>query len=80
VAKEVISRCDECGTSEDVQEFTITYGGETKDVDLCPEHGGPVIRVFELGTEVQNAAAKPRKPSRSSHAVVAIEDWKPEEQ
>jgi hypothetical protein len=79
VAKEVISRCDECGTTEDVQEFTITYGGETKDVDLCPEHGGPVLKVFTLGTEVQNSTPKPRKSSRSSHAVVAIEDWQPEE-
>ncbi len=74
MAKEVISRCDVCGTSEDVQEFKITHGDETKTVDLCPEHGGPVIEVFNLGTDTQKAAPKP-KGRRSAHAVVPIEEW-----
>jgi hypothetical protein len=78
VAKEVISRCDKCGTAEDVQEFKITYGGETKEVDLCPEHGGPVLEAFELGSEPPKAPA-PRRGRRSSHSVVPIEDWKPGE-
>ncbi|MFC9231022.1 hypothetical protein ACFTZI_19015 [Streptomyces decoyicus] len=73
MAKEVISRCDKCGASEDVQEFTITYGGETKEVDVCPEHGGPVLELFELGTEPQPTPA--RRKGRTAHAVVPIEDW-----
>ena len=79
MAKEVISRCDKCGTSEDVQEFQITRGGETRDVDLCSEHGGPVNEAFDLGT-ARNAAPKSRKATRGGHAVVAIEDWRPEDQ
>ncbi|MCB5179487.1 hypothetical protein [Streptomyces antimicrobicus] len=73
MAKEVISRCDECGASEGVQEFTITYGNQTKTVDACPEHAAPVLALFELGTDAQ-PAQKPRKGGRSAHAVIPIED------
>ncbi|MFD3464787.1 hypothetical protein ACFWWM_00165 [Streptomyces sp. NPDC058682] len=73
MAKELISRCDKCGTSVDVEEFTITYGGETKDVDLCPDHSAPVLEVFELGAVPQQAPAS-RKGGRSAHAVIPIED------
>ena len=72
MAKEVISRCDVCGTSEDVQEFKIEHGGQAKTVDLCPEHGGPVLKLFELGTD-----EKPPVKKAKGHAVVAIEDWAP---
>lgn len=73
MAKEVISRCDECGATEDVREFTITpEGDETKTVDLCPEHAGPVLAVYALGTE-ERPKPKARR-SRSGHAVVPIED------
>ncbi|MFD6970155.1 hypothetical protein [Streptomyces sp. NPDC059949] len=73
MAKELISRCDECGTSEGVQEFTITYGGKTKDVDACPEHAGPILALFELGADAK-ATPAPRKGGRSAHAVIPIED------
>ncbi|MBT2541961.1 hypothetical protein J7E99_14915 [Streptomyces sp. ISL-44] len=73
MAKELISRCDECGTSEDVEEFTITYGDETKDVDACPKHAKPLHKLFEAGTARATSPA-PRKAGRSAHAVVPVED------
>lgn len=74
MAKETISRCDECGAVNDVQEFRITYGGETREVDLCPDHGGPLLALFEKGAKVgQRPASKGR--ARSAHAVVPIEEW-----
>jgi hypothetical protein len=74
VAKEVISRCDECGATEGVRQFTITpEGDETKDVDLCAEHAGPVFKVYALGVEEQ-PKSRGRK-ARQTHAVVPIEDW-----
>lgn len=74
MAKEVISRCDVCGTSEGAQEFRITHGGEARDVDLCPEHAAPVLKVYELGTRPGRAPSKPRS-NRSAHAVIPIEEW-----
>lgn len=72
MAKEVISRCDKCGTSEDVQEITIIIGGDTKTVDLCPGDLGPVVEVFELGAAEQSKSKQRR--GRSAHAVVPVED------
>lgn len=73
MVKEVIARCDRCGATEGVREFTITLEGVTKDVDLCGEHGAPVIEVFELGAEDQ---PKPKqRRGRSAHSVVPIEEW-----
>jgi hypothetical protein len=71
VVKEVISRCNICGTSVDgVEEFTITIGGETRDVDLCTEDAAPIVAAFEAGAPVEPKT----KRGRSSHAVVPIED------
>lgn len=74
MAKEVISRCDKCGDTEGVREFAITpEGDETKKVDLCAEHSGPVFEVYALGAEEQ---PKPKgRKTRTTHAVVPIEDW-----
>ncbi|MFJ7590203.1 hypothetical protein ACIQZO_23020 [Streptomyces sp. NPDC097617] len=77
MAKEVISRCDECGTSEGVEEITITYRGRTREVDACPEHGGPAIALFELGTDKPSTPPARTSGGRSAHAVVPIEDWNP---
>ena len=79
MVKEVISRCDVCGTSEEVEEVEIKLQGVTKSVDLCGEHRAPVVEVFDLGTEV-TSKGRARKGGRSSHAVVPIEEWNPEEQ
>jgi hypothetical protein len=77
VAKEVISRCDVCGATEDVQEITITPEGDpSKTVDLCPEHGGPVLELYALGVEGDPKPKTKRRPGRpSSHSVVPIEEW-----
>ncbi|MGW6571685.1 hypothetical protein ACWGAN_05850 [Streptomyces sp. NPDC054945] len=77
MAKELISRCDECGTSEGVEEITITYRGKTREVDACPEHGGPAIALFELGTDKPTTPPARTGGGRSAHAVVPIEDWNP---
>jgi hypothetical protein len=75
VAKEVISRCDVCGTTEGVEEVSITIGGEARTVDLCENDRAPVLKVFEVGQGV-----KPKKRGgRSAHAVVPIEDLDIEE-
>lgn len=80
MVKQVIARCNKCGAHEDTQEFTITHNGESREIDLCPEHAGPLVEAFELGDVPEKPTAKPRKSTRSSHSVVAIEDWKPEGQ
>lgn len=72
MAKEVISRCDECGTADDVQEFTISYEGRTVDVDLCKEHGYPVLTAFEKGRPKDAAPKRGRK--KAVHSVVPVED------
>ncbi|MFF1776933.1 hypothetical protein [Streptomyces virginiae] len=77
MAKETISRCDKCGTREGVEEITITYRGQTREVDACPEHGGPAIALFELGTDKPTTPPARTRGGRSDHAVVAIEDWNP---
>ncbi|MEV5084977.1 hypothetical protein AB0K74_41605 [Streptomyces sp. NPDC056159] len=71
MAKEVVSKCDRCGTSEGAQEFNITYGGETRELDLCPEHSGPILELFELG----KVLGKRPTSRRTGHAVVPIEEW-----
>lgn len=76
MAKEVISRCDVCGTNEEVEEFKIERKGVAKLVDLCVEHGKPVVEVFELGATGTKVPARRGRPS--SHSVVPIEDWKPD--
>ncbi|MFJ9423408.1 hypothetical protein [Streptomyces sp. NPDC101249] len=80
MAREVIElvRCDVCGGDEDVEGFTIVRDGKPKDVDLCGTHKAPLVELYELGA----AQAEPQKPKKASqrHAVVAIEDWKPEDQ
>lgn len=80
MVKQVIARCNKCGAHEDTREFTITLDGKTREVDLCPDHAGPLLEAFELGDEVEKPTPRPRKAPRSSHSVVAIEDWKPEGQ
>ncbi|THA41831.1 hypothetical protein [Streptomyces sp. A1547] len=77
MAKELISRCDVCGTSDDVQEFTIIWN-ESKTVDLCPDHAGPLFELYELGTTVKATTPAPRKGGRSAHGVIPIEDWNPD--
>ena len=74
MAKEVISRCDECGSTEDTEEFTIIRNGQKKDVDLCGEHKAPLVKLYELG-----ATSPTRRGRPAAHSVVAIEDWKPED-
>lgn len=80
MAREVVElvKCDKCGSEDDVEGFTIIRDGKPKDVDLCGPHKAPLVELYELGTGQR--AAKPKKAARGSHAVVAIEDWKPEEQ
>jgi hypothetical protein len=74
VVKEIIARCDECGSTEGVQEFQIVYGGKPKGVDLCAEHGGPLIALYELGQDPEPVQAAAPKRGRIRHAVVPIED------
>lgn len=76
MAKEVLLRCDRCGKVEGVEEFTIRRGGQAVTVDLCEEDGKPVVEAYQLGQLAETAPKKSRKPS---HAVIAIEDWKPDE-
>ncbi|MDL5204976.1 hypothetical protein [Streptomyces sp. ALI-76-A] len=80
MAREVIElvKCDECGGTDDVEGFTVIRDGKPKDVDLCGEHKAPLVRLYALGAAPK--AASPRKAARGGHAVVAIEDWKPEDQ
>ncbi|MFE0648565.1 hypothetical protein ACFVZH_08275 [Streptomyces sp. NPDC059534] len=78
MAKEVISRCDECGSTEGVEEFTIIRDGVPKDVDLCAPHAAPVIRAYDLGATSTSVAKKATKGRRGGHAVIAIEDWEPD--
>lgn len=74
MAKEVITRCDKCGASKDVREIAITpQGDETKTVDLCPEHAGPIFEVYALGVE-ESPRPKPRNRRTSAHSVVPVED------
>jgi hypothetical protein len=77
VAREVIElvRCDVCGGDEEVEGFTITREGKPRGVDLCDTHKGPLVELYDLGSAPATPA--PRKSARSSHAVVAIEDWDP---
>jgi len=80
VVRELIelARCDVCGSDEEVEGFTVSRGGKPKDVDLCGEHKAPLVELYDLGTD--RKAPKPRKAPASKHAVVAIEDWNPEQQ
>ncbi|MGW6535239.1 hypothetical protein ACWGBV_18475 [Streptomyces sp. NPDC055051] len=76
MAKEVVSRCDECGTTEGVREFVIIVGEKPREVDLCPEHAAPLLKLYDLGVEAATSkppATRPRK--QGGHAVIAIEDW-----
>jgi hypothetical protein len=73
VVKEIITKCNECGSTDEVEEFTITRGGEKREVDLCGDHKGPLVKVFELGEDAPKVT-HPRKGRRGSHSVVAIED------
>ncbi|MEU8780078.1 hypothetical protein [Streptomyces sp. NPDC048637] len=79
MAKEVIElvRCDRCGTEDDVEGFTIIRDGEPKDVDLCGTHKGPLVELYDLGAEQEAPRRRSGKGARTSHAVVAIEDWAP---
>jgi hypothetical protein len=74
VVKEIIAKCDECGSTEGVQEFQIVYGGKPKSVDLCAEHAGPLIALYELGQDSESEQAARPKRGRVRHAVVPIED------
>lgn len=82
MAREVVItiRCDakKCGSTDETEEFVISHGGKPKTVALCAKHKGPVVEAYELGTEETLPA--PKRPRRSGHSVVAIEDWKPEDQ
>lgn len=74
----VVTKCNVCGGTDAVEEFTITRDGSKREVDLCGQHKGPLIELYDVGTEPQAAPAPGRRgrgaaPTR--HAVVAIEDW-----
>ncbi|MFF0481036.1 hypothetical protein [Streptomyces sp. NPDC004435] len=75
MAKEVVSRCDECGTTEGVREFIVSVDVHTRELDLCPEHAAPLLRLYDLGTEVSTGRKASSKARKGGHAVVAIEDW-----
>ncbi|MEU3618869.1 hypothetical protein ABZ725_42090 [Streptomyces sp. NPDC006872] len=82
MAREVVItiRCDTkaCGSKDETEEFVILRDGKPKTVALCRVHKGPVVEAYEVGSD--EAPPTPKKPRRGSHAVVAIEDWKPEDQ
>jgi hypothetical protein len=81
VVKEVISRCNICGSVDGVEEFTITRAGTPKVVDACAEHGAPLIALYDPGETPQKAAPRQRggadrRSGGSRHSIVPIEDWK----
>ncbi|MGW0920366.1 hypothetical protein ACWD3J_15270 [Streptomyces sp. NPDC002755] len=82
MAREVVVtiRCDtkSCGSTDETEEFVILRDGKPKTVALCVTHKGPVVEAYEVGSE--EAPPAPKRPRRTGHAVVAIEDWKPENQ
>jgi succinylarginine dihydrolase len=78
VAREVIElvKCDECGSEEDVEGFTIIREGTPRDVDLCGTHKAPLVKLYVLGVEGDPRPKPKRRPGRpSAHAVVPIEEW-----
>ncbi len=79
MVKEVVTKCNRCGSTEDVEEFTITRGGETREVDLCGEHKEPLIELYEIATTPAAVPAPAKRPAvrrgSTRHAVVPIEDW-----
>ncbi|MFC7979492.1 hypothetical protein ACFUT3_30195 [Streptomyces cinereoruber] len=78
MAKEVISRCDKCGKTEGVEEFTIIRDGSPREVDLCPVDAAPVVEAYDLGTDSAPATKRATRGRRGGHAVIAIEDWNPD--
>ncbi|MEV7589748.1 hypothetical protein AB0O42_05695 [Streptomyces sp. NPDC089922] len=76
MAKELISRCDECGSTEGAEEFVIIRNGVQRETDLCADHKRPVVEAFERGVE-SASNRKPRQGGRSAHSVIPIEEWDP---
>ncbi|MFI8890492.1 hypothetical protein [Streptomyces paradoxus] len=71
-----IAKCDVCGSDDDVSEAVVTLDGDTREIDLCREHKGPLAEVMVKGRPVEQIRA-PRKratPKKVAHSVVPIED------
>jgi hypothetical protein len=79
VVKEVVAKCNVCGATEDVEEFTIIRAGEAREVDACAEHRAPLVELYETGEAPQKAAPPQRsgdgRRGGNRHSIVPIEDW-----
>lgn len=65
MAKEVVTRCDVCGTADEtVRTYTIRTDGKTWEVDLDEKHALPILKVAQKGREVANLS-RVRDPNRS---------------
>jgi hypothetical protein len=72
VAREVIVKCDKCGSTDETEEFGVTRNGQSRTVAACGEHKGPLVELFDLGEEERKPKAR---RTRSTHAIVPIEEW-----
>lgn len=65
MAKEVVTRCDVCGTADDtVRTYTVKTDGTTWEVDLDEKHAEPILKVARKGREVANLS-RVRNPNKT---------------
>ena len=70
MAREYIDKCDQCGETEGVTKFQIHTSESLCEVDLCGEHGQPIVKLMALGRAVSSPTARGGRERREMERLI----------